>query len=406
MKMTMPGEVEWIIGRIREHGYEAFAVGGCVRDTLLGRKPEDWDITTSARPEAVKAMFPRTVDTGLKHGTVTIIKNKKGYEVTTYRIDGEYLDGRHPDSVEFTANLTEDLKRRDFTINAMAYSHETGIVDEFGGMEDLKNCVIRCVGLAKDRFSEDALRLLRAIRFSAQLDFAIEKETYQAIYEIAPNLLKVSRERVQTELTKLLLSAHPERILLTEETGLSSYVAPGFPEALKEPEGAAWYGAIASLPAEKSMRWAGLLRHRMPKQAAETLKALKLDNETIGNVQKMLEGAQMPLPLEKPEIRRMMSRLTSYQMEGALNLKAMDGDKTVPEIRKLWNEILEAGDCVSLKALAVGGKDLMEAGIERGPVLGETLNRLLEAVLKKPELNTRETLLKMAGERAEGPEAL
>ena len=183
-------------------------------------------------------------------------------------------------------------------------------------------------------------------------------------------------------------------------------MAPGFPEALKEPEGAAWYGAIASAPAEKSMRWAGLLRHRMPKQAAETLKALKLDNETIGNVQKMLEGAQMPLPLEKPEIRRMMSRLTPYQMEGALNLKAMDGDKTVPEIRKFWNEILEVGDCVSLKALAVGGKDLMVASIERGPVLGETLNRLLEAVLKKPELNTRETLLKMAGERAEGPEAL
>ncbi len=326
--------------------------------------------------------------------------------MTTYRIDGEYLDGRHPDSVEFTANLTEDLKRRDFTINAMAYSHETGIVDEFGGMEDLKNGVIRCVGLAKDRFSEDALRLLRAIRFSAQLDFTIEKETYQAIYEIAPNLLKVSRERVQTELTKLLLSAHPERILLTEETGLSSYVAPGFPDTLKEPEGAAWYGAIASLPAEKSMRWAGLLRRRMPKQAAEILKALKLDNETIGNVQKMLEGAQTPLALEKPEIRRMMSRLTPYQMEGALNLKAMDGDKTVPEIRKLWNEILEAGDCVSLKELAVGGKDLMAAGIERGPVLGETLNRLLEAVLKQPELNTRETLLKMAGDGIVRPEAL
>lgn len=159
MRIEMPYEAEWIIDNIRSHGYEAFIVGGCVRDAVLGRIPGDWDITTSAKPEQVKEIFGKTVDTGLKHGTVTIIKHGSGYEVTTYRIDGEYLDGRHPETVEFTPDLREDLKRRDFTINAMAYSHETGIVDEFEGMEDLKRRVIRCVGCAKDRFTEDALRI-------------------------------------------------------------------------------------------------------------------------------------------------------------------------------------------------------------------------------------------------------
>ena len=218
MRIEMPRDVEWIIGKIREHGFEAFAVGGCVRDTLLGREPGDWDITTSAKPEEVKGIFGKTVDTGLQHGTVTIIKNRNGYEVTTYRIDGEYHDGRHPESVEFTSNLKEDLKRRDFTINAMAYSHETEIVDEFGGMDDLENKVIRCVGLAHDRFTEDALRILRAIRFAAQLGFEIEAETYKAISDIAPNLKNVSKERIQVELTKLLLSDSPEKMMMVDAT--------------------------------------------------------------------------------------------------------------------------------------------------------------------------------------------
>ena len=196
MQIQIPRQVEQIIRTLNENGYEAYAVGGCVRDTLLGREPEDWDITTSARPEQVKALFRRTIDTGIQHGTVTVMLNRTGYEVTTYRIDGEYEDGRHPKQVEFTANLLEDLRRRDFTINAMAYSHETGIVDAFGGVEDLERRVIRCVGDAMERFTEDALRILRAIRFSAQLDFVIEEETQKAISVIAPNLAKVSRERV------------------------------------------------------------------------------------------------------------------------------------------------------------------------------------------------------------------
>lgn len=439
MRIEMPCEAEWIIKKIRDHGFEAFAVGGCVRDTLLGREPGDWDITTSARPEEVKAIFGKTVDTGLKHGTVTIIKNHKGYEVTTYRIDGEYRDGRHPDSVEFTASLSEDLKRRDFTINAMAYSHETGIVDEFGGMEDLEAGIVRCVGCAHDRFTEDALRILRAVRFAAQLGFVIEEKTYRAISDIAPNLKKVSKERIQVELTKLLVSGHPEKIAMVEAAGISPYVTDGFSEvfarktALTGERGAfpgvsgvpgdcgAFPGVsgtlgedggtpgqagnsgstgepafrcLRELPAEKSMRWAGFLRHMPPAAVRKILKGLKLDNETIGNACAMAEAAQTPLAPEKAKIRRFLSRMTLFQFDGCLRLKALDGAEGIPEIRALQEEILRDGDCISLKTLAVGGNDLMAAGVEPGKEVGEALKALFSMVLEDPSMNEKETLLK------------
>ena len=234
-RIEMPVQVEEILGKLREHGYEAFAVGGCVRDAILGRIPGDWDITTSAHPEEVKQVFGHTIDTGLQHGTVTVMRDHIGYEITTYRIDGEYEDGRHPKEVVFTAELREDLRRRDFTINAMAYSHETGIVDIFGGAEDLAARRIRCVGDAGERFTEDALRILRAVRFSAQLGFSIEKKTWQALCELAPSLVHVSKERVQVELTKTLLSDRPEFIWKTEAAGLAPYISKTFPEVF-----AAW----------------------------------------------------------------------------------------------------------------------------------------------------------------------
>ncbi|MFR5235643.1 MAG: CCA tRNA nucleotidyltransferase [Pilosibacter sp.] len=421
MRIEMPYEAEWIIDNIRSHGYEAFIVGGCVRDAVLGRIPGDWDITTSAKPEQVKEIFGKTVDTGLKHGTVTIIKHGSGYEVTTYRIDGEYLDGRHPETVEFTPDLREDLKRRDFTINAMAYSHETGIVDEFEGMEDLKRRVIRCVGCAKDRFTEDALRILRAVRFAAQLDFVIEDETYKAIAEIAPNLVHVSKERIQVELTKLLLSDHPEKIWMVDVTGIADYVTSGFPEVFERElerenshnagenetpgtsgclvDGASrdalkecWIG-LAALPADKSHRWAGFLRHMTAEQAVKILRGLKLDNDTIGNVKNMITAFQAPLAVDKVEIRRLLSRVTEYQFLGAMQLKKLDGDETVPGILRLFEEIKEAGDCVSLKQLAVNGGDLLAKGLEKGKQIGDGLMYLLNLVLEKPELNKKDILL-------------
>ena len=304
MKISIPAPAEEIIGKLNEYGYEAYVVGGCVRDMMLGREPGDWDITTSALPDQVKQVFRRTVDTGIQHGTVTVMMGNEGYEVTTYRIDGEYSDGRHPNHVEFTPNLAEDLKRRDFTINAMAYNSRTGFVDEFGGAEDLKKGIIRCVGEPMDRFTEDALRILRAIRFSAQLGFLIEDRTYEAIRKIAPNMVHVSKERIQTELTKLLLSSHPGHMELVYETGISSYVSDAFHRAYwREEEAgkvpASFQSAVertdrrvplipASIAPEKHMRWAGFLRRCTPDHAEAVLKDLKLDNDTINKAKTLV----------------------------------------------------------------------------------------------------------------------
>ena len=284
--IELPSQVEWILKKLRDRGYEAFAVGGCVRDTILNRKPGDWDITTSARPEQVKAVFGKTVDTGLQHGTVTVIRDHVGYEITTYRIDGEYEDGRHPKEVEFTADLREDLRRRDFTINAMAYSHETGLVDIFGGLEDLKAGRIRCVGNAMERFTEDALRIMRAVRFAAQLNFTIEEETWRALSAIAPNLSHVSKERIQTELTKTLLSGNPQGVLAMEKTGMSPYMTQSFPDIFSEAKSRGIcleerLRRSAELPAEKYFRYGALLAHLGEKKTETILRELKLDNHTI-----------------------------------------------------------------------------------------------------------------------------
>ena len=213
MKITIPENAKQILEGLHSAGFEAYIVGGCVRDALLGRDPQDWDITTNAHPADVKKLFKRTIDTGIEHGTVTVMMGKEGYEVTTYRIDGAYEDARHPKEVTFTRDLVEDMKRRDFTINAMAYNDEEGVIDKFEGMEDLKKGIIRCVGEPRERFSEDALRIMRAVRFAAQLGYEIQEETRKAIKELAPNLSKISAERIQTELVKLLTSPHPEKIM-------------------------------------------------------------------------------------------------------------------------------------------------------------------------------------------------
>ena len=227
MEIKLPQKVKDILDVIEANGYEAYVVGGCVRDSILGREPGDWDITTSARPEEIKALFRKTIDTGIAHGTVTVMQGKEGFEVTTYRVDGEYEDGRHPNEVVFTPDLKEDLRRRDFTINAMAYNEKEGLIDLYNGMYDLKYRNIRCVGNADERFDEDALRILRAVRFAAQLDFGIERETYAAICRHAENLRKVSSERIQVEIVKILTSPNPEKWLdlyrnKTVEDGISA----------------------------------------------------------------------------------------------------------------------------------------------------------------------------------------
>ena len=403
--MKIPGNVERIIRTLNDHGYEAYAVGGCVRDTLLDRKPGDWDITTSARPQEVKELFRRTIDTGIQHGTVTVMMDRTGYEVTTYRIDGEYEDGRHPKQVEFTSSLIEDLKRRDFTINAMAYSHETGIVDEFGGVEDLNAKTIRCVGDPMERFTEDALRILRAIRFSAQLDFTIEEQTWNAIRVIAPNIAKVSKERIQVELTKLLLSDHPEKIREVYETGISPYISENF-DSLN------WKMAEipTTLPKEKYVRWAGFQRCAnaydvngtlMPQpipsvtevpesasRAVKILRDLKLDNDTIGRVKTLVSWSGVELPETPEAVRRAMSRMEAEVWDALMELNEYS-----EKIHALTEEIRTAGDCLDLKHLAVKGQDLIKAGVQPGKALGATLNQMLDDVLSHPDHNEKEYLL-------------
>ncbi len=236
MKIQLPDQVNKIIDTLEEAGYEAYAVGGCVRDSLLGRTPDDWDITTSAKPEDCKRLFPRTVDTGIKHGTVTVLLGGEGFEVTTYRIDGVYEDGRHPREVTFTASLKEDLRRRDFTVNAMAYNERSGLVDIYGGMQDIKNRVIRCVGDAWERFDEDALRMLRAVRFSAQLGYRIDEKTREAVKAMAPNLQKISAERIQAELVKLVTSPHPDDLRTAYELGITAQILPEFDLCMETPQ--------------------------------------------------------------------------------------------------------------------------------------------------------------------------
>ncbi|MCQ5385789.1 CCA tRNA nucleotidyltransferase [Hungatella hathewayi] len=407
-EIRVPADAEQIIEKLNEHGFEAYVVGGCVRDSLLGKEPEDWDITTSARPGEVKSIFSRTIDTGIQHGTVTVMLNRQGYEVTTYRVDGEYEDGRHPKSVDFTTSLLEDLKRRDFTINAMAYNSREGLVDAFGGIEDLENRVIRCVGSAVNRFTEDALRILRAVRFSAQLDFRIEDETYEAISIIAPNLEKVSKERIATELTKLLLSSHPEKMKRVSDTGASRYVSEPFcrAAALNKDE----LRPLGLLPAVKYMRWAGLLRREQGETAAAILRDLKMDCDTMDKVKILVSRWRIPISAEKPAIRRVMNQIPPDLLDSLLCFQEVfaaelgEGYReTLKAVKTLAEEIRRDGDPVNLKELAVDGRDLMAAGMKPGPALGKTLNALMEQVLERPECNTREYLLNAAGLKCELP---
>ncbi len=410
MSITLPKSVARILRTLEKAGFEAYAVGGCVRDTLLDRQPGDWDITTSARPQEVKALFRRTIDTGIQHGTVTVLMREEdqqltGYEVTTYRIDGEYLDGRHPKEVIFTPSLHEDLARRDFTINAMAYNERAGIVDDFGGMEDLAAKQIRAVGNPEHRFQEDALRMLRAIRFSAQLDFGIETETMAAISTLAPNLQKVSKERIAAELTKLLLSKHPDRLQLVFDTGLAPFVAVDFSKLSALPR------LTGDVPAKKGLRW-GMLLRELPADTKRILRELKMDNDTIHYALSFGQLFRDALPENETEIRRQMAAYGTEIWFDVLTLRqalaaegkvfsaadaAAAGSSATREnlaaLEKAGRKILRRGDCIAIGMLAVNGQDLMAAGVPKGPEIGRILQALLQEVLADPTRNERTDLL-------------
>lgn len=395
MHITLPTKVKQIISRLEKADFEAYAVGGCVRDSILGRSPEDWDITTSAKPEEVKRLFSTTIDTGLQHGTVTVVIEKEGFEVTTFRLDGDYTDGRHPDRVAFTSSLTEDLRRRDFTINAMAYSEKRGLIDEFDGERDLEDGVIRAVGDACERFSEDALRMLRAIRFAGQLNFKIADETFDAIKELSPNISKVSVERIAKELEKLLLSGNPEYIALVYETGIFSVIAPEVAMLFENGEISDSIKALsrASFPEKKELyqiRLAILLEDLGADKAAKLLKRLKLDNDTINTVKKLLGLSLREVENNETDMRRTVKEAGHKMMPLLLEMRRAKGLK---DNKDLYQTVIDNGYCTSISELNINGKDLMDAGIPKGALIGSTLERLLELVIEKPELNTRESLL-------------
>lgn len=415
MKIEMPSEVKFIISELESHEYEAFAVGGCIRDSLLGRTPNDWDITTSAKPEEVKEIFHRTVDTGIKHGTVTVLIGKKSFEITTYRVDGAYTDGRHPESVRYSKYLKEDLRRRDFTINAFAYNDEVGLRDEFYGFRDMEWKIIRAVGNAEDRFSEDALRMMRAIRFAAQLGFNIELNTYNAIIKLAPNIKKVSAERIQVELTKTLMSDHPEVTIEYAKTGLFVEILPVLYDTLSGISAQKTLELLKYVPRMVIMRYAALLRYRTPEEARDVLRKLKLDNFTINTVTKLVEYQNdINDVIEENDIsvREAIHKYGTDLLELMFVFAEADGrmkreyagfnsrgrNVHLKTIKKLYDEILERGDCVDLKGLAVNGSDLMELGIV-GEQIGETLNWLLHIVMENPALNNKNTLISFVENR-------
>ncbi len=408
IRINLPDDVRRIIKTIEDNGYEAYAVGGCVRDSILGRNPDDWDITTSARPEQIKSFFKKTIDTGIKHGTVTVMMNHTGYEVTTYRIDGEYKDGRHPESVEFSAKLVDDLKRRDFTINAMAYNESNGFVDEFNGIEDLNNHVIRCVGNPIERFSEDALRMMRAIRFSAQLGFDIDSKTYAAIVELAPTIRQVSMERVQVELAKTIMSDNPFYVKQYEQTGLLRENLSYMDEILS---GKLVKNAMAMLkyaPKSTVLRYAAIFNMGEPDRVKAELKALKLDNYTVDTVTKLVAYSKDTIEENEPAVREAVHKygkellaLMFENEEARINTKeeivgiSLNSQRLhLNRIKKMYEDIISRGDCISVKDLDITGNDLMEYGLS-GVQIGKTLNELLHIVIENPKLNEKSTLLAM-----------
>ena len=403
IKIDIPKYPKIIIDTLEENGYEAYIVGGCVRDAILGKSPSDYDITTNADPQAVKKLFKRTIDTGIKHGTVTVLfyeDNKPyTYEVTTFRIDGDYDDSRHPKEVVFVKDLKEDLLRRDFTVNAMAYNDEVGLVDEFGGIVDLDKKIIRAVGNPIERFTEDALRLLRAVRFSAKLGFTIEEDTRSAIPRLAPNLKYVSKERVQVELTKTITSDNPEYIKMVFDLGLSYYISDSF-NLIK-------MGRFnKNLPTH--LAYACLLYNTEILIANKVLRELRLDNSTISKTYSLLEAKKIYSEISKlynnskykdmnikiKELINFLGYDLSYDFIKLIDINELDS-RLIDKIESTINGFRDENCPIFLKDLEINGNDMMYIGFN-GPEIGVALNELLRIVHKNRLYNNKKLLQEIA----------
>ncbi|WP_252230282.1 MULTISPECIES: CCA tRNA nucleotidyltransferase [unclassified Clostridium] len=425
--INIPNDVRFILDRLKNNGHEAYIVGGCVRDSILNNIPKDWDITTKARPEEVIKLFDKVILTGVKHGTVTVLINSEGYEVTTYRMDGEYEDSRHPKKVNFVSNLKEDLARRDFTINAMAYNKVDGLIDYFEGVSDLKKKVIKTVGNSEKRFSEDALRMLRAIRFSSQLDFSISNETLNSIKNLRENIKNISKERIREEFNNILMS-NTKGIDILRETGLMEYI---FPEIIKlydfkidnmyYNDNLYTHTIKATEEIENKLHLKlTMLFHNLLKmnnedkeytilQIKEFLKEFKYDNDTVNKVTDLTRYMHNSLNT-KLEIKQMLNLINLDLFEDLLKVKESEILSQNPlykeerlshllYIRENLKDVIFNNECFNLKNLNISGKDLISLGLEKGKNIGEMLNELLELVMNNPGLNDKQVLIDIVKEK-------
>lgn len=409
--IELPGNVRFILHMLREAGHEAYVVGGCVRDSIMGRKPHDWDICTSAKPEQVIEIFNhyKVIPTGLKHGTVTIMKNDKPYEITTYRVDGEYDDARHPKDVTFTTSLEEDLSRRDFTMNALAYNNNNDLVDLFDGVNDIKNGIVRCVGNPRERFSEDALRIMRALRFATRFGFKIDENTFAAMKEKKSLLSKISAERINSELTQIIMCEAEDvaRILYKAEDILFEL----FP-ALRENDGS-YINNILHSNKIKSVRLA-LLFDFPEEQLKDILTNLRYDNETISSVLNTRKYGQQILKYDSDKytieyfLKRIMHDIGYEDTQKALfYCIAYSRAKSNEKQELLFTNMLyvamvinDRNECYKLSQLAVNGNDIKHFGY-KGQQIGTVLNYLLDMVMKGVLENNKPTLLKRVEELGE-----
>lgn len=398
-KIVLPEDVTFLLRTLTQNGYEAYIVGGCVRDSILGRQPQDWDITTSALPEETKSLFPHTFDTGIQHGTITVVRNKVNYEITTYRVDGEYHDGRHPDSVRFTPNLREDLLRRDFTMNAIAYHPEEGFQDPFSGREDIARGLIRGVGVPAKRFQEDALRMLRCVRFAAQLGFAVEEETQNAMVENAALIEKISAERIHEELDKLWRSPYPEKLPLLLKSGLLPHIDRLWAERMEQ-LGEGLIPQLKQAPNTSACRWTLVLQAHNEKEVKDFCKKLKFDNSTMKEILLYLRHLHEDSPQTAYGVRKLAGEMGEEKARNLFRLQAiLQEEAAARTVESLLDQAIAAGDCLNLKALAVNGEELMAAGIPKGKTLGLLLNALLDDVLREPSHNEKNYLLQEAQKR-------
>lgn len=437
LAFEIPSAVQIILYTLNQAGYEAYIVGGCVRDAIMGRKPNDWDVTTSATPNIVKSIFPKTYDTGLKHGTVTVRINNESYEITTYRTEGEYKDYRRPSSVEFVDDITIDLSRRDFTINSIAYHPKEGFVDPYLGIEDINQGLIRAVGKAEERFTEDALRILRGIRFSAQLGFIIEDETLEGMLKCAHLLEHISQERIRDELMKILISKKPEKLLDMYNWDLLQYMLPELILCFYTPQnhphhsynvGIHTIKSIQAVPQDSVLRLTMLL-HDIGKPATHTrdekgidhfyghvpvsveiskqiLKRLRFDNDTIKQVTTLVKYHDFHIQAKVTEnsIKEVLCEIGEDLFEKLLIIQEADARaqnpkklqeklKALKKRRAIYKDIVAKGDCYSMKDLAINGKDIVALGIKPGKEIGELLDIALQYVIKHPDRNNKEHLL-------------